>query len=106
MKDQKMMGAAVAVVVVAAAAAAVVVVVCMSVCVCCDIYLNLEIKYSDLVTGIIFSNDLLLTVFLNFVTSIITIYSHFSRCYTRKLITSPLTIQLFFPYEYREDNMR
>lgn len=50
MKDQKMTRAAVVVVV----AAEVVVVVCVSVCVCCDIYLNLEIKFSDLVKIIIF----------------------------------------------------
>lgn len=60
MNNQKMMGTAVVVaVVVAAAAVAVVVVMCVYVC--CDIYLNLEIKYSDLVKRIIFSTDLLLS---------------------------------------------
>lgn len=56
MNNQKMMGAAVVVAVVVAAA-----VVVMCVYVCCDIYLNLEIKYSDLVKRIIFSTDLLLS---------------------------------------------
>lgn len=59
MNNQKMMGTAVVVaVVVAAAAVAVVVVMCVYVC--CDIYLNLEVVYSDLVKRIIFSTDLLL----------------------------------------------